>query len=116
MLMNRHNAARQAVTPPRLGDLEQAPLQSHGVVLVDRALMLQTQHPVQIPPATGHKGGARLTGRDGKLSVELRDVALAEELVSVGQRSALGTSQFLRQSSLPGAIVAFHSPPRLRRI
>ena len=116
MLVNRHAAARQALTPARLGDLKHASLELNRVVLIDQALTLQTEHPVQVLPSAGDKGGTRLTGLDGKLLVELRDVALPQEVVGLNQGSDLGTSQLLRQSSLPGTIVAFHPAPRLRRI
>ena len=79
MLMNRHRASSQV--PTRLGNLKEASVQHDRVVLVDGARVLQTEYPVQVSATAADKGSARLAGRYGKLLVELRDVALSQELV-----------------------------------
>jgi len=116
VLVNRNHTASQALTPAGLLDLKHSPVQNHWIVLIDRALVLQTKHPVQIPPPAGHKGCTGLAGSNCKLAVELCQVALPQELVGIAEGSDLGASQLLRQSSWPGTLVAFHPPPRWRRI
>src|SRR6476620_10190840 len=46
MLMNRHDVARQTLTPACLSDLKHAALHHHRVVLIDPAFMVQAEHPV----------------------------------------------------------------------
>src|SRR5215831_15389417 len=116
MLLNRNPTASQALTPAGLLDLKHSPVQHHWIVLIDRALVLQTEDPIQIGAPARHKGRAGLAGQDGQVLIELGEVALSQELVGFRQASDLAASQFLRESSLPGARVAFHPPPRWRRI
>ena len=92
MLVNRHHTASQAMVPARLGELKQASLQHDRVVLIDRALVLQTKHPVQIPPPAKHKGCTGLAGPNCKVLVELCQVALPQELIGLCQSLDLGAS------------------------
>jgi hypothetical protein len=110
MFLNRHHTAGQAGPPARLRDLKHPPIKHHRIVLIDRALMVQTEYRVEIPSSASYKSRSRLTGRDGKLAVELGDVVMAEELIGGDQGADLGTAQLLRQPSLPGAVVTCYEP------
>jgi hypothetical protein len=86
-----------------------------GVVLMDRAFVLNREDTIQILAACRHERGASFSAA-GELLIELADVGFGEKSIGVSHIVDAGKPQFLGQTALPGLKVAFASAARLRRI
>jgi hypothetical protein len=109
-------ATGECAPPANRLDLQLAIQKTNGVVAIHRALELQREDAVQIAGGAGDKGAAPLRGRDLKATIELGEVAFAEEAIRLLQRTASGQAQLLRQTPLPSCEVAFTAAARLRRV
>jgi hypothetical protein len=87
VLVHRHGASRQGRPPPHRLNLQRQVLNIHGVVPVDRALVLQCEDQVQILARAAHKRAATFLGRDLEAPIERGDVVLAQEAIGGFQRS-----------------------------
>src|SRR3954471_18247105 len=116
MFMYDHRLACQGVFPSRLVQLQEPSFKLDRVVIVDVALVLHAEHPVQVFAAESHERAALLRRRYAEPSVEISDVLLAKELVRLLDISDAADPEFLRQTSLPRPEVSLRSATGLRRI
>ena len=99
--MDNHCLSGQGVTPACPVQLENAIVNSYGVVIGHRSFVLNTEDPVQVLSLCPDERAPFLCGRNSKALVEFPDVLLAQE--AVGRIAILDAadSEFLRQPSLP---------------
>ena len=79
--MDGHRTADQRGAPLGPFQLEHVMIENDRVVAVHRALMLNREDPLQIPPRRPYEGGAGSRGQHGELLVELVDVDTPQELI-----------------------------------
>jgi hypothetical protein len=84
---DRDRTAGQSVSEASFVQLQTAVLDDHGVVLAHHTFGLHREHKVQIFAAALAKGSPFLGGRLSTLSIELGDVAVAEECVGLLEAS-----------------------------
>jgi len=94
--MDGHGASGQRVPPAGLVELPDLILQGEGIVFGYGALGLNRKDPVQIRACGTPEGAPFLSRRRRELSIELRYVAVPQELVGIFPRSDPGQTQFLR--------------------
>ncbi len=82
MLVYNNSLYCQRVAPARFVQLEYAVFQRDRVVVMDSALMLRAENPIQIFTQSPHKGTPFLRRRNSKLAVELGDVITLEKLIA----------------------------------
>jgi hypothetical protein len=114
--MHRRLAARQGRSPAYPLTLQAEILKAHRVVAIHRALELQREDQVQIPPTARQKCASPLCRCPLKSLVELGDVVLPQKSIGGFHTRHLVQSEFLRQAALPSREVALAASPRLRRV
>src|SRR5437588_11718959 len=81
MLMHHRLAARQRRSPAHPLNLQAEVLKAHRVVAIHRALELQREDQVQIPPSAGQKPASPLYRCHLKSPVKLGPVALPQKYI-----------------------------------
>src|SRR5215210_6220074 len=112
VFVNAHRHLDEVAAVALLGDLQHATLVADRVVLPHHALRLDAQDVLE-RPHEGHKGRARLGGRDRETGVVLRDVDGSEPVVGRLDRGDPLLAYERRQAALERAEQPLHAPPPL---
>ena len=91
-------------------------MQNDGVVLRDRALGLDREHPIEVLASALTERRSFLGRWLGELAVEFSDIALAEKRIGLLKCADSSQTQLLWQPALPGAETAFTAAARLWRV
>jgi len=94
-------------------ELEEMPIDLDGVVVLDRALILEAADPFQVGRG-GAPGGFGLRGRPGEAGIVAGEEAI-EDALGVGERTGLGEAEFADEAILKGAEEPFDPALALRR-
>ena len=94
--------------------MEQTPVELHGVIVLDGALVLETADAVEVGwSGCGPPGGRGVRRRTSELGVVARDETVQHAL-GLGERAGLSQSKFDDEAILEGAKKPLDAPLRLR--
>ena len=112
MLVDGHAASDEVTAQRRGPDLQDPPVELHGVRIRDRPLMLNGKDPLEAR-RRGDERGPRLSGRDRKPAVEGGDAVGLEPGVGRGHGGHTAEPQFLRPAALDRSLEVLLAAARL---
>ena len=96
MFTDQHRAAGHTEAKGLLWDLETAPLESHGIVVVHDAFLLLRKDLLQVLSRVGHKRRSGLFRLDTETGIVEGDPILAEKIIGRLHRCDVSQPELLR--------------------